>query len=141
MLKHAEVTDLILNVFYKIYNALGYGFLEKVYGNAMAIELKNLGLPVTQEAPISVYYEGQIIGEYFADLLVADKVIVELKAVRVLTADHEAQLLNYLKATQYEVGLLLNFGRKPEMKRKAFDNQGKGPMNWLEQAANQTRKS
>ena len=141
MLKHAEVTDLILNVFYKVYNALGYGFLEKVYGNAMAIELKNLGLLVTQEAPISVYYEGQIIGEYFADLLVADKVIVELKAVRVLTADHEAQLLNYLKATQYEVGLLLNFGPKPEMKRKAFDNQGKGPMKWLEQAANQTQKS
>jgi GxxExxY protein len=77
---------------------------------------------VVPEAPIHVYYDGQVVGEYFADLLVADAVLVELKAARQLADDHEAQLLNYLKATPYEVGLLLNFGPKPDLKRKAYDN-------------------
>ena len=130
--KHTDVTELIIKAFYTVYNTLGYGFLEKVYQNALAIELHKLGLEVIQQARIAVYYDGQVVGEYFADLLVAGVVIVELKAVKRLLEEHEAQLLNYLKATPYEVGLLLNFGPKAEIKRKAFDNSRKGPMRWLE---------
>jgi GxxExxY protein len=132
--KHTDTTELIIQAFYAVYNALGYGFLEKLYQNALAIELRKLGLDVIQEARIAVYYDGEVIGEYFADLLVAGTVIVELKAVKRLTEEHKAQLLNYLKATPYEVGLLLNFGPKPEIKRKAFDNSRKGSMRWLEQS-------
>ena len=129
--KHTDVTELIIKAFYKVYNTLGYGFLEKVYRNALVVELRRLGLEVIPEARIRVYYEGEVVGEYFADLLVAGVVIVELKAVKRLLEEHEAQLLNYLKATPYEVGLLLNFGPKPEIKRKAFDNSRKGSMHWL----------
>jgi len=132
--KHTDITELIIKAFYKVYNTLGYGFLEKVYGNALAIELRNLGLEVTQEARIVVYYDGQVVGEYLADLLVAGVVIVELKAVKGLLKEHEAQLLNYLKATPHEVGLLLNFGPEPEVKRKAFDNSRKGSLHWLEKS-------
>lgn len=131
-LKHADVTELIIKAFYTVYNTLGYGFLEKVYGNALAIELRKLGLEVVQEARIAVYYERELVGEYSADLLVGGVVIVELKAAKRLLEEHEAQLLNYLKATPYEVGLVLNFGPKPEFKRKAFDNDRKGSMLWLE---------
>lgn len=130
--KHTDVTDLILKAFYKVYNEFRYGFLEKVYQNSLAIELRKLRLPVVQEARIEVYYDGQVVGEYFADLLVANAVIVEVKVVKRLLPEHEAQLLNYLKATPYEVGLLLNFGPKPEIRRRAFDNARKGPMRWLE---------
>jgi len=130
--KHTDITELVIKGFYQVYNALGYGFLEKVYGNALAVELRRAGLDVAQEAPITVYYDGEVVGQYFADLLVASAVIVELKAVRTLLREHEAQLLNYLKATPYEVGLLLNFGPQPEVKRKAFDNSRKGHMSWLE---------
>lgn len=121
--KHADVTGKILRAFYTVYNALGYGFLEKVYENAMVIELRKMGLKVVQQAPIVVLYDGTIVGEYFADSLVEDKVIVELKATRSITDGHEAQLLNYLKATEYEVGLLLNFGPKPDKRRKIYDNE------------------
>ncbi len=130
--KHTDVTELIIKAFYKVYNILGYGFLEKVYRNALAIELRQLGLEVVPEMRILVYYDGEVVGEYFADLLVAGVVIVELKAAKKLMEAHEAQLLNYLKATPYEVGLLLNFGPQPEIKRKAFDNSRKGSMRWLE---------
>ena len=123
--KYTELTEKIIKIFYRVYNKLGYGFLEKLYENAMVIELKKDGIPVIPQSPIEVFYEDQIIGEYFADLLVADNVIVEIKAAKNLVADHEAQLLNYLKATDIEVGLLLNFGPKPQIKRKAFDNQRK----------------
>lgn len=133
--KHTDITELIIKAFYTVYNTLGYGFQEKVYRNALAIELRKLGLDVILEARIVVYYGGEIVGEYFADLLVAGVVIVELKAVKKLAAEHEAQLLNYLKATPYEVGLLLNFGPKPEVKRKAFDNSRKGSMHWLEKSS------
>jgi GxxExxY protein len=129
--KHTDITELIIKAFYMVYNTLGYGFLEKVYRNALAIELRKLGLEVIQEARIAVYYDGKVVGEYFADLLVAGVVIVELKAVKRLLEEYEAQLLNYLKATPYEVGLLLNFGPKPQIKRKAFDNSRKGSMRWL----------
>ena len=129
--KHKAITDLILKAFYKVYNTLGYGFLEKVYENAMVLELRKMGLKAVPQAPIQVFYEGQVVGEYFADLLVEDAVIVELKAVRALAAEHEAQLLNYLKATRYEVGLLLNFGPKPQVKRKVYDNERKGDLSWV----------
>jgi GxxExxY protein len=106
--KHKDITELIIKAFYTVYNTLGYGFLEKVYQNALVIEMRKLGLEVIPEALIKVYYNGQVVGEYFADLLVAGVVLVEIKAVRTLVPEHEAQLLNYLKATPYEVGLLLN---------------------------------
>jgi len=120
--KHTELTEKIINIFYRVYNKLGYGFLEKVYENAMMIELKKEGILAIAQAPIRVLYDNIIIGEYYADILVDDKVIVEIKAARQLAEEHEAQLLNYLKATDIEVGLLLNFGVKPEIKRKAFNN-------------------
>ena len=120
--KHTELTEKIINIFYRVYNKLGYGFLEKVYENAMMIELKKEGILAIAQAPIRVLYDNIIIGEYYADILVDDKVIVEIKAARQLAEEHEAQLLNYLKATDIEVGLLLNFGFKPEIKRKALNN-------------------
>ncbi len=123
--KHSDITEQILAAFYTVYSTLGYGFLEKVYVNALKIELEKRGLKVAKEFEIKVRYAGQIIGEYFADLIVSDAVIVEVKAVKVLVQEHEAQLLNYLKATPYEVGLLLNFGPKPEQKRRSFDNNRK----------------
>lgn len=125
-LKHKEITDKILYTFFKIvYHQLGFGFLEKVYENAMVIALKDLGLKALQQEKIDVYFHGHIVGEYFADLLVENTVLVELKAVSRISNDHEAQLLNYLRATPYEVGLLPNFGPKPDFCRKVFDNQRK----------------
>lgn len=132
--KHSDLTEVIIKGFYTVYNALGYGFLEKVYANALALELRALGLDGVQEQRIAVYYHEAQIGEYAADLVVNDAVIVELKAVKTLLEEHEAQLLNYLKATPYEVGLLLNFGPKPEVKRKAFANDRKGTLSWLKPA-------
>ncbi len=124
-MKYEELTGQIIKAFYTVYNALGYGFLEKVYENALAIELRKMGLHVVRQPPIKVYYDGQVVGEYFADLVVDERVIVELKAVRKLLKEHEAQLLNYLNATEYEVGLLFNFGPQPHFKRKVFDNDRK----------------
>ncbi len=127
-LKHRDITDKILHAFFKVvYPQLGYGFLEKVYENAMVIALTAMGLKVQQQVKIAVYFQEQIVGEYFADLLVEDVVIVELKAASRLLLEHEAQLLNYLRATPYEVGLLLNFGPKPTFARKAYDNERKTP--------------
>ena len=123
--KHQDVTQQIVDAFYAVYNSLGYGFLERVYENSMAIELRARGLKAQQQAPIQVYYRGEVVGEYFADLLIEDKIIVELKAVASLLPIHEAQLLNYLKATPFEVGLLLNFGPLATKKRKIFDNARK----------------
>lgn len=117
-----DITGKIIEIFYKVYNKLGYGFLEKVYENAMMIELRREGIPAVPQSAIKVFYEGEVIGEYFADLLIDNKVIVEIKAAKSLAVENEAQLLNYLKATNIEVGLLLNFGPKPEIKRKVFDN-------------------
>lgn len=123
--KYQELTEKIISIFYKVYNKLGYGFLEKVYENALMIEFKKQSIPAISQSPVRVLYEGCIIGEYFADILVDNKVIVEIKATKYLVKENEAQLLNYLKATDIEVGLLLNFGPKPEIKRKAFDNTNK----------------
>jgi GxxExxY protein len=123
--KHSEITKKIIACFYSVYNKLGYGFLEKVYENALRIELVKNGLDVVQQKPIQVWYENELIGEYFADIVVNNLVIVELKASANLSKEHEAQLLNYLKATSYEVGLLLNFGPQPQQVRRVFDNDRK----------------
>lgn len=122
MLLHQEITDQILQSFYKVYNKLGYGFLEKVYENALIIELNECGLKCEAQLPISVYYNNQRVGNYFADLIVEDLIIIELKAAESIDEAHEIQLINYLKATKIEVDLLLNFGKKPEIKRKLFTN-------------------
>jgi GxxExxY protein len=123
-LKHKEITDAILHAFFKVvYPQLGYGFLEKVYENALLIALSSAGLKVEQQAKIEVNFQEHVVGEYFADLLVQDRVIVEVKAAGRIAREHEAQLLNYLRATPYEVGLLLNFGPKPDFRRKVFDNE------------------
>lgn len=121
--KYSEITEKIINAFYKGYNTLGYGFLEKVYENALFIDLVAMGLLVEKQKQIKVYYEGKEVGEYFADLAVERCVIVELKTAETLCKEHELQLINYLKATEMEVGLLLNFGKKPEFKRKDFSNK------------------
>ena len=119
---HQDLTEKIIKAYYNVYNELGYGFLEKVYENALMIELKSMGLYCEKQKPISVSFKGYTVGDYYADIIVENKVIIELKAVEGLIEEHEAQLLNYLKATEIEVGLLLNFGKKPQLKRKIFEN-------------------
>ena len=128
--KHSDLTEKIIKAFYKVHAVLGYGFNEKVYENALVIEMKKLGLSAEPQKQIQVYYENELVGDYFADIVVNDTVIIELKAVRALAEEHEAQLLNYLKATRIEVGLLLNFGPKSELKRKVYDNELKGSFLW-----------
>ena len=124
-LLNKDLTNKILKAFYTVYNVLGYGFLEKVYENALYLELSKMGLIVIKQHPIKVYYEEKQVGEYFADLLVENLIIIELKAAEGIVEEHEHQLLNYLKATDKEVGLLLNFGKNPEFKRKVFQNINK----------------
>ena len=122
---HADVTEKIIKAFYKVNNTLGYGFLEKVYENAMRIELCKMGFHILQQENLKVYYEGDEVGDYYADLLVENLVIIELKAAKSICEEHEAQLINYLKATKIEVGLLLNFGQKADFRRKVFSNSQK----------------
>lgn len=117
---HSDITEKIIKAFFIVYNYLGYGFLEKVYENAMMIELRKMGLKCENQKPLKVYYYNDEIGSYFADIIVEEKVIVELKAAESLVIDNELQLVNYLKATDIEVGLLLNFGKKPEFKRRVL---------------------
>ncbi len=119
---YTDLTGEIIRCFYKVYNELGYGFLEKVYEKALKYELEKAGLFVERQKPIKVYYETELVGEYYADLLVENKVIIELKTAIAICEEHENQLINYLKATEIEVGLLLNFGKKPEIKRRVFSN-------------------
>jgi GxxExxY protein len=123
--KHTEITDIIIKCFYNVYYKLGYGFLEKVYENAMLIELRKQGLEAESQKHLKVFYDEYEVGNYFADIIVEDIVIVELKAAEGIAEEHEAQLTNYLRATTIEVGLLLNFGKKAAFKRKAFSNQYK----------------
>jgi GxxExxY protein len=125
-MKHQEITEKIIGVFYEVYNELGPGFLESVYEQSMAIALSEAGLQVVKQAPITVHFRGQVVGDFRADLLVNNQVIVELKAAHVIERIFEAQLMNYLRATRVEVGLLMNFGPKPEFKRFIFDNERKG---------------
>ena len=130
-LKHEEITRKLIGLYFQVYGALGYGFLEQVYRNAMAMAGRKAGLEIAQEVPIRVQFEGSIIGEYKADLVVNQAVIAELKACQTLAPAHEAQLLNYLKASRFEVGLLLNFGPKPQYKRMIYDNNRKGSLSWI----------
>ena len=123
--KNTALTDKIIGAFYIVYNKLGYGFLEKVYENALIIELKKSGLNVKRQSPVKVYYNGEEVGSYFADIIVEDLVIVELKACDGYIDEHVAQLTNYLKASKVEVGLLLNFRIKAQVKRRVFNNEYK----------------
>ncbi|ADQ78216.1 hypothetical protein Palpr_0054 [Paludibacter propionicigenes WB4] len=120
-----ELIDIILTQFYRVYNDLGYGFLERVYQNALYFALVNEGLKCEVEKPIKVFHDGHVVGDYRADLLVEDCVILELKACEEINPAHEAQLINYLKATEIEVGYLLNFGKKAKFSRKVYSNNRK----------------
>jgi GxxExxY protein len=119
-MKHEDLTSKIIACAYKIHNTLGFGFLEAVYQNALLIELMKAGLQAEKEKKIKVYYQNQLVGDYMADIIVEDKVILELKSVKELHPAHSAQLINYLKATGIEIGLLINFGESVEIKRKVF---------------------
>jgi GxxExxY protein len=126
-LKHGDATFSIIHAFYDVYNELGFGFLESVYREAMTLQLRAQGHQVEQERAVEVKFRGTTVGVYRTDLVVDDKVIIELKCARVIESAHEAQLLNYLKATRFEIGLLLNFGHKPQFKRMIFDILKKNP--------------
>ena len=123
-----ELTKQIIGCAYKVHNTLGSGFLEKVYENALRIELEKQGLRVRQQQPISVVYEDQIVGEYYADLWVDERVVLELKATQMLVKEHEVQLVNYLTATRTDNGLLLNFGPSVQVKRKFREYKPKGSL-------------
>ena len=125
IIENKELSDKIIRAFYNVYNKLGYGFLEKVYEKAMLIELEKLDVRCSAQKQIKVYYDQQEVGEYYADILVESKIIIELKATKNISEQHEAQLLNYLKASDIEIGLVLNFGEKPEFKRKYLSNKTK----------------
>ena len=120
---NSEITDKIIKAFYAVYNDLGYGFLERVYENALFNELTDMGLDCERQKPIDVFYKEEKVGSYFAEFILEDSVIIELKAAEGIAEEHEFQLINYLKATEIEVGLLLNFGKKPQFKRKVFTNK------------------
>jgi len=128
--KHSDLSDKIIKVFYEIHNELGYGFSEKIYQKAFGIALRQIGLKVDEQVPIKVYFRGQEIGEYFVDMVINDVILLELKAVAHIIEEHEAQLLNYLKSTEVEVGYVMNFGKSAEFKRKVLDNDRKGSLNW-----------
>jgi GxxExxY protein len=120
-----DITEKIISCFYEVYHQLGYGFLEKIYEKALLFELDSIKLKTIAQYPIKVKYKNIILGDFFADVVVEDKIIVEVKAVETLAKEHEAQLLNYLRATNFDVGLLLNFGKEPQIKRKVFSHEGK----------------
>ena len=124
-LLHEKLTENIIKTFYDVYNELGYGFLEKIFQNSLFIELKNRGFNVEAQKKIKVFYKRVNVGDYYADLIVNNLIILELKAAEVIIEKYEHQLINYLRATDKEVGLLLNFGKKPEFSRKVFENSRK----------------
>lgn len=117
-MQYANITEQIIAAAFKVHNTLGFGYLEKVYENALMIELRKRGLFAQQQMPVPVYYEDQLVGDYNANMLVENCIIVELKAVENLHPKHEVQLVNYLTATRLDVGLLINFGEKVIIKRK-----------------------
>ena len=123
MYLHQDLSEQIISAYYEVYNELGFGFLEKVYENSLIIELSKLGLHGKRQIPIKVDYDSQQVGYYFADVIVEDLIIIEIKAAESLCEEHEAQLLNYLRATEIEHGVLLNFGKKPEFRKKVWTNE------------------
>ena len=124
-MKHSEITEKIIGVFFEVYNELGHGFLESVYEQAMLIALLEAGLHVDRQFPITVNFRGEVVGEFRADIVVDNQVIVEIKAGRGIESAYEAQIMHYLRATDVEIGLLMNFGPKPEFKRFIYDNERK----------------
>ena len=122
-LKHSELTEKIIGVFYDVYNELGHGFLESTYAEAMVIALAQAELAADREVSVPVWFRSQKVGQYFAGLLVEGTVLLELKSARTLESAHEDQLLHYLRATNIEIGLLLNFGLRPQFRRLLFDNE------------------
>lgn len=122
---HADVTEVVLKVFYEVYNELGGGFLESVYHKAFAMALRQAGLAVSIQVPVPVHFRGTVVGDFVADLKVNGCVLLELKAVSVLDKAHEGQILHYLRATNFETGLLLNFGPRPQFKRFVLENGNK----------------
>jgi len=122
---HSDLTEKIIGVFYDVYNELGHGFLESTYAEALTVALEEIGLGTAREVPVPVWFRGRKVGQYYADLIVDGVVLLELKAARTLESAHEAQLLHYLRATDIEVGLLLNFGLRPQFRRLLFDNARK----------------
>jgi GxxExxY protein len=125
VLKHADVTEKIIGIFYDVYNELGYGFLECVYEESLVIALQEAGLMANRQIPLPVWFRGHKVGEFRADVLVENCVLLELKSARSLDPAHEAQLLHYLKSTEVEIGMLLNFGARPQFRRLLFDNERK----------------
>jgi len=124
-LKHKELSEKIIAAAYNVHKELGYGFLEKVYKNALLVELGEAGVKCTAEFPLKVKYHNIVVGDYFADIIADDKIVIEVKAVSKLESVHEVQLVNYLKATGIEVGLLINFGQSVEVKRRIFSERSK----------------
>lgn len=131
LLLHSDVTWKIIGAFRDVYNNLGVGFSEKVYHGALLVELTRRGLDWQSEVPIRVNYRGVYVGEFFADIIVNECVIIEIKVGKEIHPEHRAQLFNYLKATKYEVGLLINFGTDPKYERKQYDNKSKGSLTWV----------
>ena len=125
MLQHKVLSDQVLAAFYEVYHELGYGFLERVYQNALLFELQSRGLTCMVQQRCPVFYKGRAVGDYFSDILVDGKIILELKACRTIIEEHEKQLINYLNATSIELGFVLNFGPEPGFSRKVFSNQFK----------------
>jgi GxxExxY protein len=120
-----DITEPTIGAFYEVHHQLGHGFLESVYERAMVIAIRKRGLRVERQVPVAVYFDGQVVGEYRVDLIVEDRVMVELKAAKALDATHDAQLINCLRATSIEVGLLLHFGIKPAFHRRILSNDRK----------------
>jgi GxxExxY protein len=129
--KYSELSEKIIKVFYDVHNELGYGFSERVYQKAYGIALREDGMKVDEQVPIKVYFRGQLVGEFFADMIINDLILLELKAAEVIVEEFEAQLLNYLKSTEIEVGYVLNFGKSATFKRKVFDNIRKGALHGM----------
>jgi GxxExxY protein len=126
-MKHDDLTYTIIGFAYKVHNVLGFGFLESVYENALRIELEKAGIAVMQQEKLKVWYENHVVGDYVPDLWIADRLIIEVKAVLTLSKEHELQLVNYLTATCIDDGLLLNFGPSVQVKRKFREYKPKAP--------------
>ena len=122
---HSEITEKIIGVFFEVYNELGGGFLESVYQQALRIALSQAGLEAIAEVPVPVRFRGEVVGNFRADLVVNDCVLLELKGVSAFDREHEGQILHYLRATSLEVGLLLNFGPRPQFRRFILENEKK----------------
>jgi GxxExxY protein len=129
--KHAELSQKIIKVFYQVHSELGYGFSEKVYQKAFGLALREAGMKVDEQIPIKVYFHSQLAGEFFADMIINNLILQELKSSGSILEKHEAQLLNYLKASEIEVGYVMNFGKSASFKRKVFDNDRKGSLHWV----------